>query len=116
MKKRKLYVLMWIVLALLVLAGFAYQMTFNPKHREIEKEEVTFQIAADELQYLFANNEESSVQKYMDQVLEVSGEITEIEEKSIVLDKRVLVNFLPSSEDNFKNGQPIVIKGRCVGF
>ncbi|WP_343488328.1 hypothetical protein [Allomuricauda sp. d1] len=116
MKKRRLYIIGLVVLALAILAGVAYNMTFNSKHREISKEEATFQIAADELQYFFANNEASSVQKYMDEVLEVSGTITEVEQNSIVLDKRVMVNFLANAENNFEDGQPIVIKGRCVGF
>ncbi len=116
MKNKKGYIIGLFVLALIILAGFAYDMTFNSKHREISKEDAAFQIAADELQYFFANNEASSVQKYMDEVLEVSGTITEIEENSVVLDKRVMVSFLPDPEYVFEDGKPIVIKGRCVGF
>lgn len=116
MKKRRSYIIGLVVLAIAVLGGFAYNMTFNAKHREIAKEEVDFTIAADELLYLFANDEEASVQKYMDKVLQISGNITEVELQSIVLDSRVQVNFSPNSESNFKKGQHTTIKGRCVGF
>ena len=102
MKKRKGYIIVLVVLALVILGSLAYNMTFNSKHREISKEDAAYQIAADELQYFFANNETSLVQKYMDKVLEVSGIITEIEEYSIVLDKRVMVNFLPNPKYVFK--------------
>lgn len=100
----------------LVFLGFALNATFNPKHRDIKTESASFLIPADDLQYFFANNENEAVQKYMDKVLEVSGQVTEATKNSIVLDKRVHVNFLTDSIPVLKEGDLLTIKGRCIGF
>lgn len=116
MRRRRPFIVGLMVLVLALLGGLVYNMTFHPKHREIAKEAPAFQLGADELHYLFANDEATAVPKYMDQVLQVSGTVTEMEETNIVLDQRVLVNFLPGAVSDFQDGQTIVIKGRCVGF
>jgi hypothetical protein len=96
--------------------GVILNSTFNPKPRVIAKEKVAFTIPADELQYFFAHNEQVAIEKYMDQVLEISGQVTEIGDQSIVLDKRVQVNFLSNALENLTEGDELTIKGRCVGF
>lgn len=113
---KKLGVAIMGLLVGVVALGFVLNATFNPKPRIIANEKAAFLIPADELQYFFANNEETASQKYMDKVLEVSGEVTEIEGKSVVLDNRVLVNFLTDTGNGLREGEELVIKGRCVGF
>lgn len=114
--KKKLGIAVIGLLVGVVALGLLLNATFNPKPRVIANEKAAFQIPADELQYFFANNEETASQKYMDKVLEVLGEVTEIEGKSIVLDNRVLVNFLTINGEGLHEGEELVIKGRCVGF
>ena len=115
MKKRTIYLIGMVVAGITIL-GFSLNSTFNPKHRVISEEKAAFLIPADELQYFFANNEQTAVEKYMDHVLEVSGQITEVGEQSIVLDKRVQVNFLADSPSTLTEGDMLTIKGRCIGF
>ncbi len=114
--KKKLAIAITGLLVGVAALGFLLNETLNPKRRVIANEKAAFLIPADELQYFFANNEEVASQKYMDQVLEVSGEVTEVEGKSIVLDNRVLVNFLTDTQNGAYEGEELVIKGRCVGF
>ena len=114
--KKKLGIAITGLLVGVVALGFILNATLNPKPRVIANEKAAFLIPADELQYFFANNEETASQKYMDKVLEVSGQVTEIEGKSIVLDNRVLVNFLTDTGNGLNEGEELVIKGRCVGF
>jgi len=115
MKKKLILALVGLIVGVTTL-GFILNATFNPKHRIIADEEAAFFVPADELQYLFANDELSAGQKYMDQVVEVSGKVTEFEGHSIVLDNRVLVNLLNDSTTGFQEGQELTVKGRCVGF
>ena len=114
--KKKLGIAVIGLLVGVIALGLLLNATFNPKPRVIANEKAAFQIPADELQYFFANNEETASQKYMDRVLEVLGEVTEIEGKSIVLDNRVLVNFLTITGEGLQEGEELIIKGRCVGF
>ncbi|MFC4218929.1 hypothetical protein [Flagellimonas marina] len=96
--------------------GFLLQGILNPKPRVIANEKAAFLVPADELQYFFASNAEIASEKYLDQVLEVSGEVTEVAGKSIVLDNRVMVNFLTDTLNGAQEGEELIIKGRCVGF
>ena len=114
--KKKLGIAVIGLLVGVIALGLLLNATFNPKPRVIANEKAAFQIPADELQYFFANNDVTASQKYMDKVLEVFGEVTEVDEKSIVLDNRVLVNFLTITEEGLHEGEELVIKGRCVGF
>ena len=52
----------------------------------------------------------------MDQVVKISGEITAIETKSIILNNSVLINFLGDTLPDVQIGSVLLIKGRCVGF
>ena len=96
--------------------GFVLNSILNPTHRDIKAERASFLVPAAELQYFFAENEVEAVGKYMDKVLEVSGQITEVAPNSIILDKRVQVNFLSDSLKAFDEGDRLTIKGRCIGF
>ena len=115
MKKKLILALTGLLVGVTAL-GFVLNATFNPKHRVIANEEPAFFIPADELQYLFANDEQSAGKKYMDQVLKVSGKVTEVEGQSIVLDNRVLANLLTDTGKGLLQGEELIIKGRCVGF
>ena len=102
--KKKLGIAVIGLLVGVVALGLLLNATFNPKPRVIANEKAAFQVPADELQYFFANNEETASQKYMDKVLEVLGEVTEIDGKSIVLEQGV--QCLVSKEENLRKHQP----------
>ncbi len=102
---------------LIILSGFViYDKVFNPAHREIAKEPAAFTIAADELQFHFADNQATAAQKYIDKVVETHGAVTEIGPNTIVLEDRVQVYFLNDLKQDLTIGEEINIKGRCVGF
>lgn len=115
MKKKLILAIVGLIIGVAAL-GAILNFTFNPKPRIIANEKAAFFIPADQLQDFFANNEDTATQKYMDQVLKVSGVITEIEGKSVVLDHRVLINLLTDTAAGFHKGEELIIKGRCVGF
>ena len=115
MKKKLILALSGLIVGVAALA-FIISATLNGKHRVIADEEAVFFVPADELQYVFANDERSAGAKYMDQVIKVSGKVTDVEGHSIVLDNRVLVNLLNDATTAFQEGKELIIKGRCVGF
>lgn len=115
MKKKLILAVVGLTVGVVAL-GAILNFTFNPKPRIIANEKAAFFIPADQLQNFFANNEETATQKYMDKVLKVSGEVTEFEGKSVILDNKVLINFLGDTIEGLREGEQLVIKGRCVGF
>ena len=115
MKKKLILALSGLIVGVAALA-FIISATLNGKHRVIAGEEAVLFVPADELQYVFANDERSAGAKYMDQVIKVSGKVTDVEGHSIVLDNRVLVNLLNDATTAFQEGKELIVKGRCVGF
>lgn len=115
MKKKLILAIICLMVGLAAL-GAILNFTFNPKPRIIANEEAAFLIPADSLQNAFVNNEVKASQKYLDKALEVSGEVTDIDEKSVVLDNGVFINFLEGTSSGLRKGEKLVIKGRCVGF
>lgn len=102
---------------LIILSGFViYDKVFNPEQREISKEPTAFEISADELQFHFADDQETATHKYIDKVIETHGRVTEIGAKTIVLEDRVQVYFLNDLKQALTIGENVNVKGRCVGF
>ena len=100
----------------LILACLVYNLTFNTKHRVIADEQVDFVLTAKDLQAYFSADEQEAVGLYLDRVLQLSGQVTEVEEASVVLDDRVQINFLEAEANAFQRGQELTVKGRCVGY
>ncbi|MEO0572341.1 MAG: hypothetical protein AAF039_11605 [Bacteroidota bacterium] len=115
MKKKLILAITGLIVGVVAL-GAILNFTFNPKPRVIANEKAAFFIPADQLRDSFTANEGNATVKYMDKVLKVSGKITAIEGKSVVLDDKVLVNFLMDTVSGLLRGDDLVIKGRCVGF
>ncbi len=100
----------------LVLACLVYNLTFNSKHRVISEEQADFVLEAKDLQASFSTNEQEALTQYLDRVLQLSGQVTEVEGASVVLDDRVQVNFLEGTTESYNTGQELTVKGRCVGY
>ncbi|GMN09035.1 hypothetical protein MTsPCn9_05090 [Croceitalea sp. MTPC9] len=108
---------MVISIVLMVMAGaIINKKVINPEHREISEEKTDFTISAENLQFHFANDPGKATKKYMDRVVEISGNITEVEANSMVMSNRVQVDFLDSLNSQLNIDGNVTIKGRCVGF
>ena len=114
MKKKKVVILVAIVIVI-ALAGFVYDYTFNSKHRNIANEEATVTLSAKELFANFQNNESLATANYLDNVIEINGNVTHIETDELVLNDQIQVGFNAGAMPKVKEG-PIIIKGRCVGY
>ena len=115
MSKKQRYLVL-ILVALVVGAFIGYQTVFNAKHRNIVEEEVSFFLSASDLQTPFFENNEEVSSTYIDQVVQVSGKVTDVSADALELDAKVQVNLLDSLTVNISNGASVTIKGRCVGY
>ncbi|WP_394746685.1 OB-fold protein [Spongiimicrobium salis] len=114
MKKKKIAIL-GTILVVLAIGGFVYNYTFNSKHRDIANEEATATLSAKELFANFQNNESLATTNYLDNVIEINGNITNVEEDEVVLNDQIQVRFNAGAMSEVKEGV-ITIKGRCVGY
>lgn len=116
MVDRKRLIIGALLLATVLAAGLVYNITFNSEHRVIAEEQADFVLEAKDLQASFSANEQEAVTQYLDRVLQLSGQVTEVGGASVVLDDRVQVNFLEGTTESYNTGQEITVKGRCVGY
>tara|TARA_B100000809_G_scaffold266921_1_gene333027 strand:+ start:10659 stop:11036 length:378 start_codon:yes stop_codon:yes gene_type:complete len=109
MKKQ---VKIFITLVLLSLgAYFGYNYMYQ-EHRDIKEEKAVVSISASELVTYFNEN---NFEKVLNKTVQVSGIITEIDDKNITLDDKVQCSF-DTELNNLNLNETITVKGRCIGF
>jgi hypothetical protein len=100
---------------------------YNLKPKDLQKEKPHFVITAAEFQKAFEENEKASSEKYINKIIEISGEIITIEAATnsswnITLQtasdfSKVLCTF-PAIRDSsvFVAGKQVTLRGVCSGF
>ncbi|MDO7170636.1 OB-fold protein [Mariniflexile sp. AS56] len=106
----------WLILVILLLAGFAGYNYIYQSHRDIHEEQAAYTLSAQALSTAFLKTPSESELKYLNKTIEISGNITEINKKDLTLNESVFCQFsnlitLPS-----KKGTNIKIKGRVIGY
>ena len=64
----------------------------------------------------FQEDEALATSKYLDKVIEITGEVSLIEENAIVLNNGVQVGFIEGTMPKVTLNSLLTIKGRCVGY
>jgi len=107
----------FVLFVIILFAGLlVYNYVFNTEHRNITNEEASVSLSADELYLNFENEEATATVRYLDKVVQINGEISSVEDSDIVLNNRIQVSFNSPSSKQFRKGESITIKGRCVGY
>ena len=104
------------LLFLLLLVGVYFYV--YKAHRDIAKEEVSYDIAVPALFSEYQSNESAANTKYLDKTIVVSGKASSLngETKSIVLDEKLFATFLDKIPSTIKPNSQIKIKGRLIGY
>lgn len=113
MRGKKLYAVLAIVLVLVILAISMYNYIYKG-HRDIATEQVAFTISATKIHMDLSK--EDKMAKYVDEVVQIHGEITAIEQNAVVLDDKVQISFSKEVSNDLSITGQITIKGRCVGY
>lgn len=103
------------VIIVLVAMGVVSYLYVSKNHRNIAKEAATYQFTAEELASQFAINPDQSESKYLNQVIEVTGTISEANEQELVLDNTVICLFQNTPILTSKN-KTLTLKGRFIGY
>jgi hypothetical protein len=110
----KIIKLISVVLIILLMAGISlYKYTYQ-EHKNIESSNVDFKITALELSLHFGVDAEKASEKYVNKVIVVSGDVSELNSVSVMLNSVVLCYFMNGTEQ-VKQGA-LIIKGRCIGY
>jgi hypothetical protein len=81
-------------------------------HRDIKTEVSEIEIAAP---YLLERFKKDDGNDLLNRTITVTGTITQVESAVITIDSNVHCSFA-NELSGFKNGDIIVIKGRCIGY
>lgn len=118
-----------IVIAILILgvAGgiYGYYM-FNKKNESISSMKTEIKTSASQLLTDFESDEPVANEKYLDKVVEVTGQVSKVESKeastSVYLDTGNPLSSVicqledPSQNVTYKNDEDITVKGICTGY
>jgi hypothetical protein len=119
-KKSVLFVALFLCLALIAVGYWFYD-----KPRTIAgTSEAAVSVSAKDLYSAFINNEELAGSKFIDQVIEVSGLVKEIQHQSqsttVLLEGDkvggVLCTLVEGKTDHPTAGTIISVRGRCTGY
>tara|TARA_R110000772_G_scaffold91154_1_gene187616 strand:- start:1194 stop:1571 length:378 start_codon:yes stop_codon:yes gene_type:complete len=109
MTKRRRFLLIITLLALVGYFGYNY---IYKDHRDIKAEVSQIEIAAP---YLLERFKKDDGNDLLNRTITVTGIITQVESTVITIDSNVHCSF-GNEVSGFKNGDIIVIKGRCIGY
>lgn len=114
-----------ILLVAVVIGGIIGYKQYNKPHRDLMSEEVTAALTAQDLFAAFDRDENAANEKYLDEMLEVTGTIEKInvsEDKSIVqfrtedLIAGIICEFEKGALQNIPSeGEEITVRGICTG-
>nr|WP_288832725.1 hypothetical protein [uncultured Flavobacterium sp.] len=104
------------LLFLLLLVGVYFYV--YKAHRDIAKEEVSYDIAVPALFSEYQSNESAANTKYLDKTIVVSGKVSSLnmETRSIVLDEKLFATFLDKIPATIQPNSQLKIKGRLIGY
>ncbi|WP_353083578.1 hypothetical protein [Flavobacterium sp.] len=118
MNKKLSKILIISILVLLLAVGVFFSAryyAYNGGKRDLKSEEVAYTLTAKEFVAKFVANETEANKKYLEKPVAISGKITAVNNKEIILDE-VVVCVLTAVDSKSLVGQTIAIKGRVIGY
>ncbi|MBW4360589.1 OB-fold protein [Flavobacterium taihuense] len=105
-----------VTLLFIVIASFfGYNYLIYGGERDIATETVDYFITAKRITSEFTSDVQLSNKKYLEKAVAISGQITTINDKEIILNNTIICN-LQNSDPSLKKNIVVTIKGRIVGY
>lgn len=111
-------ILLICVIVILFVVGLFFSAryyAYNGGKRDLNSEEAEYTLTAKEFVAKFITDEMEANKKYLEKPVAISGKITSINNKEIILDE-VVVCMLNAVESKLIVGQVILVKGRVIGY
>ena len=117
---KKIKIMLFIGVILLLTTYFTFPivkdyMVNNMGKRDLQSEEAAFTLKAKDFVAEFAAKEADANKKYLEKPVVISGIITSVNNKEVIIDDVVVCGFT-AAEASLKVGQTLNVKGRVVGF
>jgi hypothetical protein len=117
---KKIKIMLFIGVILLLTTYFTFPivkdyMVNNMGKRDLQSEEAAFTLKAKDFVAEFAAKEADANKKYLEKPVVISGIITSVNNKEVIIDEVVVCGFT-GVKASLKVGQTVSVKGRVVGF
>ena len=114
MKKATKISVVVIILLLISFLSIRYYIN-NAGKRDIASETTAYNVSSQSILNEFTSDGSGSNKKYLEKPVSISGVVTSINDKEIILDNSVNCTFL-TSINGVKKNQKVSVKGRVIGF
>jgi predicted negative regulator of RcsB-dependent stress response len=106
-----------LVLVIVVVVGFfaARYYAYHGGKRDVQSETAAFTLNTKDILAEFTTNETAANKKYLEKPVALSGVISSMNEKEVILDEVAICNFT-TTDLTLKVGQTVTVKGRVVGY
>lgn len=94
---------------------FSFNYVMHGGARDLKTEAVNFTVTSKGISSEFTSNIQISNQKYLEKAVAISGKITSVNGKELVLDGTVICDLTKADLMVYKN-QNVTVKGRVVGY
>jgi len=117
---KKIKIMLFIGVILLLTTYFTFPivkdyMVNNMGKRDLQSEEAALTLKAKDFVAEFAAKEADANKKYLEKPVVISGIITSVNNKEVIIDEVVVCGFT-GVKASLKVGQTVSVKGRVVGF
>ena len=125
--KKPIFIFLIIITVTGISSSYVYFFIYNKPHQNIANATPTYTLTTEQLYTEYNTDEKKSDQKYLGKIIEIKGSISEIinDKTSITLEFKkeddmggVIVSLDSIYDQRYQHltiGQPIIIKGVCVG-
>ncbi len=115
MKKSR--VIATMLLSIILAAGIFVYYQFNKPHRDFSAEEAAYTLSAEELVKAYQQDPSLSDSLYVDQLVAVSGEISELKENALLLSPGIYLSLdSTQSAEALSVGQQVSLIGRVLSY
>jgi hypothetical protein len=115
MKKSRVIAMM--LLSIILAAGSFLYYQFNKPHRDFNAEEAAYTLSAEGLVKAYQQDPSLSDSLYVDQLVAVSGEISELKENALLLSPGIYLSLdSTQSIEALQVGQQVSLVGRVLSY
>ena len=106
-----------MVLVLVLVVGFfsARYYAYHGGKRDVQSEQAAFTMKTKDILAEFTANEADANKKYLEKPVSITGVITSVNEKEVIIDEVVVCGFT-TADVTLKVGQSVSVKGRVIGY
>ena len=112
---KKFKIIIFSIVAIVILAIVGYYYVMHGGERNLLNEETAFTIYSKKISDEFASNVDASNKKYLDKATAITGIVTNVNGKEVILDNSIICN-LKEVDATIQKNQKVTLKGRVVGY